>query len=175
MSGADRLQLFGLFVEACGLVLVGVGISETRSRFTDKPSLATKVGRIFDKALSRLESRLFGGRTQYIYPTGIPGAGFVGDVHFRRIFGFEGTLEERVERLQGLAQEFEDWISELQQAAKEERAEREALSRELAATEERMRDFVSSFAAGGLSREAWGVTLFLSGLGLQAAGIMVSS
>lgn len=160
----------GALLEAGGLVTIGIGLSEVREKFTDKPSIPTRLNRGIDKGLEWLDARFFGPPTQTIHVQGIGSTASVGSLRLSRVLGFPGTFEARLQKLQALSQEFEDAISQLRHDLADEATSRKSGDEDmrvaLSAAEDRTKKRIADAVAGGLSREALGLSFFLAGLAL---------
>lgn len=174
MDWGKVLQGVGALIEAIGLGTLAYGISETRTLFTSQPSLLERTVRRVLRGARRILGLKPKSRTLEFKAAGGSGAG--GEVTASRGFGWRGTLEDRVARLQQLVQEHEDAIAEVRRALRGEARNRRAAVRELeqqlAEFRQETHDRIADVAAGGLSRETLGLVLFVVGLTLQTMGSM---
>jgi hypothetical protein len=91
--------------------------------------------------------------------------------------GFPGSLEERVERLQEIAQRHEDRFDEfavlIGSESEQRRAEIRSLRETLGASERKLEERINEAAANGLTLETRGVVLFALGVVLSTWGGLI--
>jgi NAD(P)-dependent dehydrogenase (short-subunit alcohol dehydrogenase family) len=160
--------------EAGGLVLVGIGISDTRSRFTDAPGILSKFG----TSIKNLFRRFRAPRTLKV---GIADSVELSGSVTMRTSGsanIQGTLEERITRLEQMTERHGRAISAVEGDISAERTVREeavrAIRAEVVEADEKIEALVANAAAGGLALETWGVTLFLIGVVLTTWGGLIA-
>jgi peptidoglycan hydrolase CwlO-like protein len=89
-------------------------------------------------------------------------------------YGFEGSLEERVERLQEIAQRHEGRLDDLAEIigseSEQRRAEIESLRETLGASERKLEERIREAAANGLTTATVGVAFSFSGVALSTLG-----
>lgn len=174
MTVSDWLQICGGIFEAAGLGTVALGITETRRAFTNRPSLVAR----FRTATARVISRLL-RRPQHIHVFDAAGSSeSTGSLKLSVRLNFSGDLEERVAKLQDVAQRHEDAIGDVRHDLAGERQERidadEAGLTELAQAREHLEKRISDGIASGLGIETAGVALFLVGVVLTTIGGVLS-
>lgn len=98
MTLGDALQLLGGLFEAGGLVIVGMEISETRARFTDRPGILARVRRSIVRLLQRL--RLVSPKRALGRTISVSGTGSVSAVGSARVTVSGGTIEQRVTHIE---------------------------------------------------------------------------
>jgi hypothetical protein len=170
VTNSDWFQLVGGLFEVIGLITVALGISDARARFTDRPSLPQKIRNV----ILRLTVKLGLRKGKVIEPSASGTVHSSGSARLMIGYGFLGTLEERVTRLQEIAQKHEDAIDGLagqlqDESAARKQADDEALAR-LTTTEQQLEQRISEAAAGGITLEAWGVLSFAVGVVLTTVG-----
>jgi hypothetical protein len=169
MDASQWFTLAGGACELIGLTMVGIGITNTRRAFTERPPVAAKFLRVARRLL-RIKERPV---TLDIHSSVVGVSSTAARLSITR--NWEGLdVEERLRRLQALITEHEEMIDQLferlnqeererQQANHAERTERQSLYNDL---EARIREA----AAGGLTQETVGVTLFIFGVILATIG-----
>lgn len=174
MSSSDWWQLAGGILEVLGLFTVALGISDARSRFTNRPSVLQKIRQFLIRIAVSLKLR----KPRTVYGSATSTATLSASARGRVGFGFQGSLDERVLRLQEIGQRHEDMISGLQGDLEDEKAEREKGDRtvvdRLTASEQRLEERISEAAAGALTLETWGVMLFVLGVAFTTYGSLIS-
>lgn len=174
MTSSDWWQLSGGMLEVLGLFTVALGISDARAKFTNRPSLLQKIRNFLVRVAVKLKLR----KPKTVYASGTATATASGSARGRVGFGFQGSLDERVKRLQEIAQRHENMISDLQGHLEDEKAERkrgdEQVADRLSASERRLEERISEAAAGALTLETWGVALFVLGVACTTYGGLVS-
>lgn len=173
---SDALQLFRGFFEIAGLVRVALGIVETRRAFDpDCPGVLQKIARAVAGFVARLTRRNVSvnvGASDILAVSSME----VGRINVQ--YGFEGSLEERVERLQEIAQQHEDGLDEIAESIGSQtdrlRADIRSLQDSLRESEEKLTRRVSEAATNGLTLETWGVFLFVIGVVLTAWGGVIA-
>lgn len=174
MTSGDWWQLVGGLLEIFGLFTVALGISEARADFTNRPSILQKIKNFLIRVAVKL--KLLKPKT--VYASGTVSASASASARGRVGFGFEGSLDERVLKLQEIAQRHEDMISNLQGDLEDEKAERQQGDQivvdRLTASEQRLEERISEAAAGALTLETWGVTSFILGVAFTTYGSLIS-
>jgi hypothetical protein len=172
---SDVLQLFGGLFELSGLVAVGLGIVETRRAFTDRPGIVQKVAHTVAGFVARLTRKR--GRTINLRGVALEGSTSMTARASLR-YGFKGSVGERVERLQAIAQQHEerlDEIAELVRSRSDElSAEIRSLQVALSESEQKLRERIGEAAANGLTLESWGVLFFIIGVALTTWGGLIA-
>ena len=107
---SDALQFFGGLFEIGGLATVGLGIVETRRAFTDRPGIVQHVARAVAEFVARLTRR------KHVHTLDVHDSIHMHSAESARVrvnYAFEGTLDERVERLQEIAQQHANRLAEV--------------------------------------------------------------
>jgi hypothetical protein len=180
VSLGPTLQIVGAACELVGIGTVAWGISETRARFTDRPSLARRAWARASRASARI-FRLRRDTTVHVGAAELRMGG--GNVRARATVGFgpwdEEALEERIERLRRAIESHEQQLGDLDSRFDdEERSRREAdeqHERRVNEVERELTELIREAAAGGLRLETIGVSLFALGVVLQTAGSLAAS
>jgi hypothetical protein len=172
------LQVFGAFIELCGLATVAYGISETRRGFDPtRPSLLNRglklLRRIPIPFRKKPESKTVAVSSSVMAHMGANVRVKVGWGPWEEV-----PIEERIARLRVRAEEYQDRIIAIEERLDEEETARasgdnDQLTR-LSQLETDLRNLVSKAAAGGLGLEAAGVLLFATGLVLQVLGSVIA-
>jgi hypothetical protein len=172
---SDLLQLLGGLFEIGGLTFVALGIVETRRAFTDRPGLVQSVARVVAEFVARLTRR------KHVHTGEIHGsvhAHATASGSLRVNYGFEDSLEKRVERLQEIAQQHVDRLAEiselLESKERELRSEIGALRDALSESERELTKRIREAAANGLTLESWGVASFILGVALTTWGGLIA-
>ena len=143
-------------------------------RITDPLSIPQKIRNFFIRIAVRLRLR----KPKTVYASGTSTATASASARGRVGFGFQGSLDDRVARLQEIAQRHEDMVSDLQGDVQDERAERkrgdEDAANRLVASEQRLEKRISEAAAGAVTLETWGVVLFILGVVFTTYGGIIS-
>lgn len=168
--------LIGALLEGLGLGFVAVDISDRRSRYD--PGRISLLQRLL-LPLRWMAMKLGWRPKPHMGEAhGAFHAHSAGRVHFEVDYKFDGSLEDRVARLQEIVQQHERAIGQARRAVDDEEERRKAedgRTLEAAKAEaESLRTDLRNVAAGQLSREAWGVFLFLLGLLLQTVSGVAS-
>lgn len=176
MELSTTLQVAGAGFELAGLVLVAMGIAETRQQFA--PELPGVVGRLRN-AGSWVVVRLPWCKKNTKVVVGAASMSFGGgDVRVRGTVGLGSWEDVPIERqVLDLRRMFEAQATELDQLHRE----RKAQETKRAAGEQELRDRLTGLqgaldrvikmaATSGLGRETWGVACFALGLALGTVG-----
>jgi enterochelin esterase-like enzyme len=183
VTSHESLQLAGGICEGVGLLIAAFGISETRQAFTNRPSVFVRLVRaLIDPVLRlsrRIKRRFSRRRTTQLQGQSIGGSLSVSDgIQVKTTLGFSGSIDDRVSRLQEIAQQHEDQLRQLHDDLGKEKAERDKTKKEVLdsvkLTEDKLEKAISRAAAGGLALETWGVLLFFIGVVLNTWGALVS-
>lgn len=164
------LQIGGAVIESGGLLLVALGISETRESFPGSGPGTLK------KVWNRLRTKLRRNKpkTQTISPGGIGSSGSIGALATTRGFRWEGDLASRLKRVQDIVQDHETQLGQIGSRIETERAEVsasiEAIRSEIASLKGEVEKRIEETAISGLDREVYGLLAFLLGLALQTWG-----
>jgi hypothetical protein len=175
MSAGNWLQVIGGFLELLGLGFVALGITETRRRFTDRPSLVSRAV----APVRRLWARVF--RRGSSVNLEVQSAGHTstsGSLRLMQTVAWDKlTDQEAVERLKEIANRHEEEIDRLAGEIEQERRERQEQDGLLrSALTTLQQDFDSKIrlaAAGGLTLETWGAGLLAVGIILTIAGVWI--
>lgn len=174
MTSGDWWQLAGGILDALGLLTVALGISNARAKFTNRPSILQKLKNLLVRIAVKLKLR----KAKVVYGTGTARGTSLASGRGGAGLGFHGSLDERIIRLQEIAQRHEDMISDLYGDLEDEKAERkrgdEDAAKRLATSEQRLEERISEAAAGALTLETWGVALFILGVAFTTYGGVIS-
>jgi len=152
VDAGTYLQIAGAAGELAGLVTVAFGISETRTSFTNQPSLAHRARERIRRAADRLMRR-----PQTVTVEAVAGSVSFGGGRVRATVGFgpwdDVELAERIERLKRAIENHEQLLNALgKRIDEEETARTEAVRRIEQQAEEvnrELRDLIREAAAGG--------------------------
>jgi hypothetical protein len=175
MTAGAWWQILGGALEFVGLVLVMVGISDTRRSFTNRPSVAEK----FLSPIRGLYRKLFRKTHVVELKAGFDAAvGLDTSARLRRTMNWKSlSPEEATTRMQEAIDEHEEMLGDLAQKLDAERAERTATDKEEQRTREQLRQMlearIADAAAGGLTREVWGTGAFALGIVFTVVGVWV--
>lgn len=170
-SVSALLQICGALIEASGLLLIALGVAETREAFPGTGPGTLK--KTWEGFLRRLP--WYKPATRTVQMNSIGSAEAFGQVTLKRGFNWENKdLDERVERLQEIAQEHEDQIAQLSTDLGSElsnvKASVQALRGELEEMKKHTERLVAQTVTSGLDREVYGLMAFIVGLTLQTWG-----
>jgi hypothetical protein len=172
---SDALQLLGGLFEIGGLAFVALGIVETRRAFTDRPGIVQNVARRVAEFVARLTRKK---RVHTLEVHDSLHMQSAASARLRVTYGFEGSLEERVERLQEIAQQHGNRLAEVTELVGSEseklRAEIRSLQDALSESERELTERICGAASNGLTLESWGVFLFIIGVVLTTWGGVIA-
>lgn len=175
MTAGEWLQVVGGALELLGLGAVMLGISETRRRFTDRPSLVHRASAPIRRGWARLFRR---GKSVTLEIHSAGHATASGSVRLMQIVAWDKlTDQEALKRLKEIANRHEEAIDRLADEIATERRERGREDRaersERLANKEDLDAEIRLAAAGGLTLETWGAALLALGIILTATGVWV--
>lgn len=176
MTAGAWLQVIGGALELLGLGTVMLGISETRTRFTDRPSVASRALAAFRRLWARLFRR---GKTVHLGEVHMGADALLsGSARLMKIVAWdELTDQEALERLKEIANRHEEAIDRLAGEIETERRERgrdvEAERSERVAAKQDLDAKIRLAAAGGLTLETWGAGLLAVGIILTIIGVWI--
>jgi hypothetical protein len=175
------LQIVGAVFELLGLLTVAIGISKTRARFTDEPSLPDRLWAGTKRLAGRVAAH-FGYRRDATVKTAKASAFVsVGGKARGTVMlgpGDDVELEERIERMRQMVNDHSERLSKLDVRIDQEQEDRQS-GDELAEQQRQelrreLKDLIGEAAAGGLRLETAGAILFALGISFGAWGNLVS-
>jgi hypothetical protein len=182
MTLGRSLQVVGAILELGGLGTVAWGISDTRRRFTDRPSIKDQSVDFLKRTAKRATARFHRKPRQIVVGVGAA----AGRIHFggghvyptAKLADQAGTtVEERLDQIRTMVNQHAEKLTALERRIDEEADSRkeadEAADRQRRVTEEGLRKLIADAAAGGLRLETVGVLLFAAGLVIGVVGSLV--
>jgi hypothetical protein len=175
MTAGAWWQVIGGVLEFLGLATVIVGISETRRRFTNRPSL---VARLLGPT-RWLYRKLFRKGRVVELKAALDGAiGIDSSARLKVTRNWESlSTGEAIKRIQEDINRHEDMLDKLADQMDRERAERIAADTEERSARDGLKHTLESriadAAAGGLTLETWGAASFALGIVSTVVGVAI--
>jgi hypothetical protein len=181
MTFGHGLQFVGAAFELLGLLTVVIGISKTRAKFTDRPSLLDRLWARTKSLAVRVSARFGYRRDATVQVAAGSAFAHVGSKARGTVTlgpGHDVELEERVERIRQMVNDHTERLGELDARIDHEKEDRQKADE--SAEEQRqglraeLKDLIGEAAAGGLRLETAGVILFALGIGFGTWRNLVS-
>jgi hypothetical protein len=181
MTSGHGLQAVGAAFELFGLLTVVIGISKTRAKFTDRPSLPERLWSGTKRLAVRVASPFGFRRDVTVHTATTSVSAFIGGKARGTVTlgpGDDVRLEERIERIRQMVNDHAERLGELDARIDHEQEDRqkadESAEEQRQALRMELKDLIGEAAAGGLRLETIGVILFAFGIVFGTWGNLVS-